>query len=72
MAALVAEAKDKPPAPGGEIEAEHWFPADVMAAMRAHPPRYIDPSPFFGERYHRGSAIIVTGTNTIVVRLDSD
>ena len=44
----------------------------VKAAMRAHPPRYIDPSPFFGERYHRGSAIIVTGTNTIVVRLDSD
>jgi hypothetical protein len=72
MAALVAEAKDKPPGPGNKIEAEHWFPDDVKASMRAHPPRYIDPSPFFGERYHRGSAIIVTGTNTIVVRLDSD
>ena len=30
------------------------------------------PSPFFGERYHQGSAIIVTGTNTIVIRLTSD
>jgi hypothetical protein len=72
MAALVAEAKDKPPPAGDEIEAEHWFPDDVKAAMRAHPPRYIDPSAFFGERYRQGSAIIVTGTNTIVVRLNSD
>jgi hypothetical protein len=72
MAALVAEAKDKPPPAGDEIEAEHWFPEDVKAAMKAQKPRYIDPSPFFGERYHRGAAMIVTGTNTIVVRLDSD
>jgi len=72
MAALVAAAKDKPPGPKDEIEAEHWFPPDVKAAMKANPPRYIDPSPFFGERYHQGSALIVTGTNSIVVRLTSD
>jgi hypothetical protein len=72
MAALVAEAKDRPPAPSEEIEAEHWFPPDVKAAMKANPARYIDPSPFFGERYHQGSAVIVTGTNTIVIRLTSD
>jgi hypothetical protein len=72
MAALVAAAKDQTPDPKDAIEAEHWFPPDVKAAMKAHPPRYIDPSPFFGERYHQGSALIVTGTNTIVVRLNSD
>jgi hypothetical protein len=72
MAKLVAAAQDKAPAPTEEIEAEHWFPPDVKAAMKARPPRYIDPSPFFGERYKQGSALIVTGTNTIVVRLTSD
>lgn len=72
MAKLVAAAKDRAPDPKDEIEAEHWFPPDVKAAMKAHPPRYIDPSPFYGERYHQGSALIVTGTNTIVVRLTSD
>jgi hypothetical protein len=72
MAALAAAAKDMPPSPKDQIEAEHWFPPDVKAAMKANPPRYIDASPFFGERYHQGSAIIVTGTNSIVVRLTSD
>ncbi|HWA42506.1 MAG TPA: hypothetical protein VHA10_04795 [Hypericibacter adhaerens] len=72
MAALVAAAQDKPQAADAAIEIQHWFPADVKAAMQARPPRSIDPSPFFGERYKRGSAIIVTGTNTIVVRLLSD
>ncbi|MGH6880931.1 MAG: hypothetical protein ACREFM_08430, partial [Hypericibacter sp.] len=61
MAKLVTAAKDKAPGPNDEIEAEHWFPPDVKAAMKARPPRYIDPSPFYGERYHQGSALIVTG-----------
>ena len=72
MAALAAGAKDMPPMPKDQIEAEHWFPPEVKAAMKASPPRYIDPSPFFGERYHQGSALIVTGTNSIVIRLTSD
>lgn len=72
MAALTAAAKDAAPAPKDEIEAEHWFPPEVKAAMKANPPRYIDPSPFFGERYRQGSALIVTGTTSIVIRLTSD
>jgi hypothetical protein len=72
MAKLVVAAKDKAPGANDAIEAEHWFPPDVKAAMKARPPRYIDPSPFYGERYHQGSALIVTGTNTIVIRLTSD
>jgi hypothetical protein len=40
--------------------------------MKANPLRYIDPSPFFGERYRRGSAVIVTGTNSIVIHMISD
>jgi hypothetical protein len=72
MAALAAGAKDMTPTPKERIEAEHWFPPEVKAAMKSNPLRYIDPSPFFGERYRQGSALIVTGTNSIVVRLTSD
>jgi hypothetical protein len=72
MTALTAAAKDVTPAPKDEIEAEHWFPPEVKTAMKANPLRYIDPSPFFGERYRRGSAVIVTGTNSIVIHMISD